>query len=48
VAFWLSAFKDWDLLPLDERRALIRAIIDRVTITPGRGLERIKVDLLGK
>jgi hypothetical protein len=48
---WLSGCRRsriGTLLPLDERRALIRAIIDRVTITPGRGLERIKVDLLGK
>ncbi len=48
AAVTVSAFKDWDLLTLDERRALIRATIDRVTITPGRGLERIKVDLLGE
>jgi len=48
AAVTVSAFKDWDLLTLDERRALIRATIDRVTITPGRGVERIEVDLLGE
>ena len=48
AAVTVSAFKDWDLLTLDERRALIRATIDCVTITPGRGVERIQVDLLGE
>lgn len=48
AAVTVSAFKDWDLLTLDERRSLIRATIDCVTITPGRGVERIEVDLLGE
>ena len=34
---------DWDVLILDERRALIRAVIDRVTVAPGRGADRITV-----
>jgi hypothetical protein len=34
---------DWALLTLDERRALIRAVIDRVDVAPGRGPDRITV-----
>lgn len=34
---------DWDLLTLDERRALIRATIDSATVAPGRGPNRIAV-----
>jgi hypothetical protein len=28
---------------LDEQRALIRAVIDRADVAPGRGTERIRV-----
>ena len=28
---------DWDLLTLAERRDLIRAVVDRAVVTPGRG-----------
>ncbi len=35
--------KDWDRLALDEQRALIVAVIDEVTVAPGRGAERIKI-----
>jgi hypothetical protein len=34
---------DWDNLTIDERRALIRAVIDRVEVLPGRGGERVTV-----
>lgn len=34
---------DWDLLTLNERRALIRAVVDRATVTPGRGADRVTV-----
>jgi PHD/YefM family antitoxin component YafN of YafNO toxin-antitoxin module len=34
---------DWDELMLDEQRALIRAVIDRADVAPGRGTERIRV-----
>jgi hypothetical protein len=35
---------DWDLLTLDERRALIRAVVDRAVVQPGRGSDRITVE----
>jgi DNA invertase Pin-like site-specific DNA recombinase len=39
---------DWDLLTLEERRALIRAVIDRAVVGPGRGAERITVEPRGE
>ena len=39
---------DWDLLTLDERRALIRAVIDRVEVAPGRSPDRITVHPRGE
>lgn len=36
--------QDWDSLVPDERRALIRATIDRVVVAPGRGHDRITVE----
>ena len=38
---------DWDLLTLDERRALIRAVVDRAVVRPGRGADRITVEARG-
>ena len=35
---------DWNLLTVDERRALIRAVIDRAVVSPGRGLDRITIE----
>jgi DNA invertase Pin-like site-specific DNA recombinase len=35
--------RDWDLLTLDERRALIRAVVESVTVSPGRSIERVVV-----
>ncbi len=35
---------DWALLTLDERRALIRAVIARAVVSPGRGSDRIAVE----
>lgn len=34
---------DWDDLTLDERRALVRAVVDHVTVAPGRGADRVTV-----
>lgn len=45
-AVTLSAGADWDLLTLDERRALIRATVERVSVAPGRGDDRISITLL--
>jgi hypothetical protein len=44
----ISATADWDLLKLDERRALIRAVVERVTVAPGRGAGRVTVELVGE
>ena len=49
VALSISAARDWDRLALTERRALIRAVVGRVLVTPsGRGAERITVELLSE
>ncbi|MDA0169192.1 recombinase family protein [Solirubrobacter taibaiensis] len=39
---------DWDRLNLAERRALIRATIERATVAPGRGAGRVAVKLFGE
>jgi DNA invertase Pin-like site-specific DNA recombinase len=40
----LSA-EDWDVLTLEERRELVRAVIERVTVSPvGRGAERLTIN----
>jgi PHD/YefM family antitoxin component YafN of YafNO toxin-antitoxin module len=39
---------DWDLLSLDARRALIRATVEQVLVGPGRGADRLTVELVGK
>ena len=38
--------EDWDALTLGERRALIHATVARVAVAPGRGVERVSVELL--
>jgi DNA invertase Pin-like site-specific DNA recombinase len=35
---------DWDSLSLDGRRALVRAVLDRVVVAPGRGAARITIE----
>lgn len=44
----VSASGDWDVLTLDEQRAIIRAVIERATVAPGRGRDRITVELRGQ
>jgi hypothetical protein len=39
---------DWETATLAERRALIRATVESVTVAPGRGTGRITVKLLGQ
>ena len=34
---------DWNLLTVDEQRALVRAVIDRVDVAPGRDADRVTV-----
>jgi len=45
VAVTVNADADWDRLTLDERRALVKATVKRVTVAPGRGPDRITVEL---
>jgi DNA invertase Pin-like site-specific DNA recombinase len=44
----ISAVRDWDRLLLEERRALVRAVVDRVEVAPGRGADRITVKLVSE
>jgi DNA invertase Pin-like site-specific DNA recombinase len=44
----INAARDWDRLSLDARRALIRATVDRVLIAPGRGADRVVVELVSE
>jgi DNA invertase Pin-like site-specific DNA recombinase len=39
---------DWNDLTLDERRALIRAVVLSVTVAPGRGPDRLTIELRGE
>jgi hypothetical protein len=39
---------DWEDLTLDEQRALIRAVLESVTVTPGRGPERVTIQPRGE
>ena len=47
-ALTISAATDWDRLSLDARRALTRAVVERVTVAPGRGPGRITVALFAE
>jgi site-specific DNA recombinase len=47
-AVTINAADDWDRLTLDERRALIRATVDRATVVPGRGAGRVTVHLFSE
>lgn len=42
-ALSIDADDDWDILTLDEQRALICAVIERVDVSPGRGADRLAV-----
>jgi len=46
-ALSINANVDWDRLSLQARRALIRATISQVIVMPGRGRERLTVQLVG-
>jgi DNA invertase Pin-like site-specific DNA recombinase len=47
-ALVVSASTDWELLTVAERRALIRAVVARVLVAPGRGAGRVTVELVGE
>lgn len=44
----INAAADWDRLSLAEQRALIRTTVARAVIAPGRGPDRITVELFGQ
>jgi DNA invertase Pin-like site-specific DNA recombinase len=44
----VNADADWDRLTLGERRDLIRATVESVTVAPGRGIGRVSVKLFGE
>jgi hypothetical protein len=44
AAFVVEADADWSLLTLEERRALIRAVVARALVAPGRGPDRISIE----
>lgn len=44
-AIRINAVEDWERLTLAERRALIRATVDRAIVGPGRGAGRISIEL---
>ena len=44
----INAARDWDRLSLDARRALVRAVVAEVRVAPGRGVERVTVELVGE
>jgi PHD/YefM family antitoxin component YafN of YafNO toxin-antitoxin module len=46
-ALTINGAEDWDRLTLAERRALIRAIVARAVVRPGRGADRVVVELVG-
>jgi hypothetical protein len=42
----INGAADWERLNVAERRALIRGTVDRATVGPGRGADRLAVELL--
>jgi DNA invertase Pin-like site-specific DNA recombinase len=45
-ALVVSASADWEVLTIAERRGLIRAVIARVLVAPGRGAGRVTIELV--
>jgi DNA invertase Pin-like site-specific DNA recombinase len=48
AAVTVNAAKDWDRLSLDARRDLIRAVVERASVAPGRGSDRVTLQLVSK
>jgi DNA invertase Pin-like site-specific DNA recombinase len=42
----VNASRDWGALTIAERRGLIRAVVARVVVSPGRGAGRVRVELV--
>jgi hypothetical protein len=43
----IDGAKDWDRLALDGKRKLIRLTVAEALVSPGRGPDRIAVELVG-
>jgi hypothetical protein len=48
AALVLNADREWDRLSLGTRRALINLTVDGVLVAPGRGVDRVTVELVGE
>jgi DNA invertase Pin-like site-specific DNA recombinase len=44
----INAVDDWDRLTIDAQRALIRATVERVLVGPGRGADRVTLELFAQ
>lgn len=44
----VSAARDWDRLSLASRQSLVRAVISEIVVSPGRGMSRVRVELVGE
>jgi DNA invertase Pin-like site-specific DNA recombinase len=47
-ALTLAGGDDWDALSVEGKRALIRTVIERATVAPGRGPDRVAVQTFGE
>jgi site-specific DNA recombinase len=48
TAVSIRASEDWDRLTLAEQRGLVRAVVAQVVVGPGRGADRITVELVSE
>jgi hypothetical protein len=48
AALVINAVDDWDRLTIDAQRALIRAAVEQVLVGPGRGADRVTVELVAQ
>ena len=44
----INAVDDWDRLTIDAQRALIRVTVERVLVAPGRGADRVTIQLFAQ
>jgi hypothetical protein len=44
----VNAADDWELLTVDERRGLIAAVVRRIVVAPGRGRDRVHIELVSE
>jgi DNA invertase Pin-like site-specific DNA recombinase len=47
-ALTVTAAKDWHRLTLEEQRGLVRAVVERVQVGRGRGLDRVAIELFSE